>query len=272
MNNLLIKQLAEGDFSNVKLNEWFEYIHEYSTYPALIATTIQGCSKQINTDMFLLIFMFTKKYYFKTKDSTSTDDIIINRYCEEFLKDLIIISSMQPQYKYIINDLAIFPNSIIRLYYCAYIDHHKFLEDNSPRIRKVANIINQFYNEIYEKYSYNQIEFITSAIKYGAIQMTTLSTPQKHDEFVCIQFKSALFNWNDSSTNPNLMNFDVDILHTIPDKKILASIILDWINEGRISFKEDMTPVCFERETTNQLKRTLKQNDQNTLTSEKNND
>lgn len=270
MDKLLIEQLSKGDFSNVKLDEWFEHMNEYGKYPALIAATIQGCSKQINQDIFLLIFMYAKKYYFKTKDSTSTDDIIINEYCEVFLKHLISISKMKPQYKPIIHELANFPNSIIRLYYCAYIDHKKFFNDNSPRVRKVANIINKFYDEIYEKYSYNQIEFITSAIKYGAIKMATLSIPQKHDEFVSIQFKSALFNWKDPSINPNLMNFDVDILCTIPDKRILATTILDWINNGTISFKEDMTPTCFVQEPSKQLKRSLKPNDPVILTTEVN--
>ena len=271
MDKLLIEQLSKGDFSNVKLEEWFEHMSAYGRYPALIAATIQGCSKQINPDIFLLIFMYAKKYYFKTKDSTSTYDILINEYCEEFLKNLIIISKIHPQYKHIIKELAIFPNTIIRLYYCAYIDHREFFDDDSPRVRKVANIINKFYNEIYEKNSYNQTEFITSAIKYGAIKMTTLSTPQKHDEFVSIQFKSALFNWNDSSINPNLMNFDIDILCTIPDKRILAAIILDWINNGTISFVEDMTPMCFIQEPNKQLKRTLTPNKPIILTSEENN-
>lgn len=248
MNGKEIEQLSQGNFEQAKIDEWFEYISKYSL---LIAATIEGCSKKINKDMFSLILMYAKKYYLKTKDSSSTKDILTNTCCEDFLKKLIIISSIQPEYKPIIKGLANFPNDIIRMYYCAYIDHKEFLNDNSTRIRKIANIINNFYTqtlkEIYDNLNYEQLDFLTSAIKYGAIQMISLTTPTKNDEITTIKFKSSLFNWNDLSINPNLMNFDVDVLYTIPNKQILASIILNWIKEGRISFIEEMTPTCFKQ-------------------------
>lgn len=264
MYDNLTERLAQGDFSQVELDEWFEYMHHCQKYSAYIYATIEGCKKQINPQMVSLILMYAKQFYFKTKDLTVSNNIIINSFCEEFLKKLVIISQEEPQYKYIIRELSVFPNDIIRLYYCAYIDHREYLNDSSPRIKKVANIINDFntikLKEIYENHSHDQLDFLTYAIQYGAIQMKSLYTPQKNDEVTGIQFKSMLFNWNNEEINPNLFNFDIDILETIPNKKILAYIVLDWINNGTISFKEEMTPKCFKQTDENSLKKTLKPN------------
>lgn len=261
MNEKLIEQLKQGNFSNVQLDEWFEYNDKYFEH---IYATIEGCKKNINTYMFKFILMYAQKYYFKAKDSQSINDITTKDICEEILKRLIIISQSEPQYKYIIKELDSFPNDIIRLHYCAYIDHKRYLNDSSLRIKKVANIINDYYNgktmEISKNHDFELHNFLTYAIKYGAIQIVSLYTPTKTDEVTAIQFKSMLFDWNNKTINPNLMTFDVDILYTIPEKGILASIILDWIRNGTISFKAGMTPECFKQTDENSLKKTLKPN------------
>jgi len=261
MKEKLIEQLKQGDFSNVQLDEWFEYNDKCFEY---IYATIEGCKQNINTYMFKFILMYAKKYYFKANNSKSTNDIITKDICEEILKRLIIISYNEPQYKYIIKELGNFPNDLIRLHYCAYIDHYSYLNDSSLRIKKVANIINNYYNgktmEISKNHDFELHNFLTYAIKYGVIQMVSLYTPTKTDEVTAIKFKSMLFDWNNSAINPNLMNFDVDILYTIPEKGILAAIVLDWIRNGTISFKEGMVPNCFKPNDENPLKKTLKPN------------
>lgn len=275
MEEELLKRLEEGNFNGVELDEWFRNPNATNLYRIL--ATITGCDKNLDSDMLYIISMYAKHLFIKTDETKYSPVIITNNQCKTILEHIITIGTRHLDvYHETISQLMDFPNDYIRLLCCAHIGspiYLKYLNDECARIRKVANIRQDFdtkWNEISQnKHELAQINFLVSALNKGAIKIYELYTPRQEDETVTIKFQSYLFTWNDKTIinnnliNHKLTNFDADILHTIPDKRILACIIHDWIKAGILSFKEGIKPACFEttdvkEELNNPLKKSLK--------------
>lgn len=127
------------------------------------------------------------------------------------------------------------------------------------KVSKQINYTQENRNELYNTYlDYEKINFLISALNHDLININIY--PEVESKQTIIQFTSILFNWNNELINPNFIPIDIDILKTDSEKQLLATIILEWINNNTISFKEGMEPNCFKLSPNNHKKLVLTPN------------
>ena len=259
----LIEKLKTGDFSNIAIDTWFtNYDFEY------ILALISGCDKKINVDILNLIILYAK-YIFNHADQKLSEEqlkyllqkttvnfninlsydnlaktwqsILIEK-CEKILEQVIIVGLNHHEYYSLISSFNTHSSEILRVFYCANGNFSAFLNDPSPRVRKICHIREKFiekWREMSEEEK-NKIIFLEKSFIYGAIEVLEVGIPSKVDR-ANVVFKSLLFE-----EAIKVENFDWDILYAIQDKKILTMKLYEIINEKNIKFNEEMFPITLK--------------------------
>lgn len=259
VNYKLIENLKNGDFSNLEIDNWFlNYDFDY------LFALIIGLSKNINKDILNLVVLYAKyslnhintnlseeqiKYFFEKNNihvnkNISYKDLLETWYCivknklEKILEQIIIIGLSHHEYYGIVASLSTNSNEILRVFYCANGNFSPFLNDPSPRVRKVYHIREKYLLQ-WRKLSdveRAKVLFLENALNYGAIRALEIGVPSGDDK-VNVTFKSLIFN-----EEITIEDFDWDILYAIQDKRILATKLYNIINERNIKFNEEMLP------------------------------
>lgn len=279
-----VQRLKSGEFSEVDLDDWFSnHAFDY------IFATIEGCDKKVDVSLLKFISMYAQYLLVNPNakgwqeeslrelikqsgvipgniDEMSFDELIdywnkrIIEYCERILYQVILVGNKhQDYYGRIIEDLYTNENDTVRLYCAANSDYTKFLEDSSPRVRKVANIRNQFYQKWHNISDSDndkpRIRFLKAALEKRAIQCYDGCTICSEEDKMYATFESLLFEKPISQ-----FEFDSDIYYTISDRIILADALNEIIKKENISFREGMTPDCFKEEKNPVMQMTNNQN------------
>lgn len=276
--DIIIKGLKERKFDNIELNKWFlncefEYIfaileglsnNTRNRFEDLLHFIIIYANQLLNNPRSSII---PKEYAihiildnglvpvsnFNALEFSSNDQLmnILEPYIKENCLNILIQSVdliMNSYYDTTNQDdlwqLSKSQNDMLRLAICSYGRYNSltsyYLDDSSPRVRKVAHIINNF-NKMKNDDDYSKsLNYIDFSLKNGIIECN-ISGKSEYEDKIDITFSSLLFK-----EDVLVRDFDRDIFSTIKDKKILAWAVRELIEEGIITFRDSMVPKCFD--------------------------
>ena len=281
MDNNTIGKLKQGDFSNILLNRWFSEC-DFEYIFAILEGLKNKRNRTNHTDIFIFnyIIVMANQLLNKPVDGKYNKDTTVYRirHAEKYpehenradlfrrddsylidrlSKDIInscttILIGATDLY---VNDVYLRANcenpgllsssssDLVRLNFCSHGKYtNDYLNDPSPRIRKVANIINN-YNINYKNDEFEEsLLFIDNALNLGIIEYSPEYNIDMWMEYekANVRFSSMMFK-----EDVTVHGFDVDVLQTIKDKLIFTWEVRELINEGILQFKPELMPACF---------------------------
>ncbi len=241
-----LEKLENGDFTNLNLNNWFEdHKHSY------ILATIKGCAKNANLAVLNLIVSYAHELLINEREYKSLG-------VDFLLKEALIVAyEHEDVYAPILSKLSESPQAWIRQLCCGAC-YNKLLNDEDSEVRKTASkcaFVNNKYdaiNPIDTLYT-QRIDFLIMALQTGAIQVVKqgIKDRNSNERIWNVAFYSLMFD--DKIENVEIDSYMLNI--TDIDKLVLADVIDDLINDGKIKIKPDMFPECFSKNKERTLKK-----------------
>lgn len=166
-------------------------------------------------------------------------DTLVVKKCEELLVLLIVALSLNEKkdkrIEDVLNKLSNCDDEICRLYCCGRLKNpEKFLNDKSERIQKLAQKRVDFEKDWSEMAESKKqiIESFSEAISNGIIVPVDLYTDGFYEEmYTYVEFRGPIF---ENGVCDWLHFTDRDILYAIGDTRIIASELVDLIEENEI--------------------------------------
>lgn len=235
----LENELKKGNFECLDLDYWFKtYQYNY------IISAIQGCDKVINRDVLNFIVTYAELLLlYPNKDiELNNNDIISN--CEYLLSQAIIVGSKHfGEYRDIVLPLFHSTNDTVRLYCHANLPLHNswLMQESFDRIQKIRYLRSEFYHcwdeDLFTNITKDRILYLVKALELRVINCTF----NNYDlEYTGTAISSLLFE-----SGIYIPEFDIDVLHTIQDKRILGYCLNKLIEDGYLKFKDGIRlPNC----------------------------
>lgn len=232
----LEKELASGNFKRIDLDKWFKtYQYNYIYY------AIQGCDKVINKEVLDFIITYADMLLTKSIKTTNYDrkEIVFN--CEYLLTQAIVVGCRHfEDYKCIISRLVYSENERVSLYCQANLPLAicKRVDYPTERIEKIRNIRHEFYycwNEgLFSDITKESILYLAKALELKVINCSVSESYISHLEFSSVTISSLLFE-----SDLYVPIFDMDVLYTIQDKRILGYCLNKLIEDEYLKFRDE---------------------------------
>ena len=286
----LIKKLKSGNFDHLYLSSWFNnynfryiyaaiegaekkndyitlfFIYKYAKY-FMKNSNISDWSRDNLIEIIKYFGAWPCSIDEMTKEELEEEwNNKLAKHCESIISSIAMacINNLKDNYydySEIYSELENSGIDRVRLICCANgpIDKiNKFKEDKNERIRKVYNIRLNFKNRYSPDkkytYDYSLINYFDYAIKCGIIELFDGCVGYAKEDMMYAQFTSPIFSNSTFKGNIVVRNFDEDVFYTIKDKKILASYLVDIINERNIKLNNDLLPQYLVNDNTEKQK------------------
>ncbi len=231
MNSKEIKlqALKEGNFTNVDLNEWF--LNKNDCYEYVYAA-LEGLDKRINVDLLTFITTYVNHYLNYFQDNNDSINYVLFK---RIMGKIIYLCSEHGEYYGLTQQFYKHPNEDVRLYCAGTLNYASFFTDPSERVRKVANMCNEYINN-YRRLSDSEreiINYLAKALEFKSINISFINGYPT--------FSSLLFQKDFA-----IISLDNDIFY-IKDKHILAFELYKYIIDNKIAVNLDMFPEVFNK-------------------------
>lgn len=273
-------KLRNGEFSLIPMNlyKWMQN-YDYQTLDSLI----DGCTINENANLLYIIAAHVNKSvqdfnldkyavdYLKAVirnlndktldiDSLSKEDIInivneiLDKQYNSLMKHLLTVAYQKKEnnkrYTEIIEMMSQNPLENFRVYSSYVLDNpEELLDDPSNRVRKIAYLRINLTKKL-ETYSSDEkelIDFLTTAIKVGAIEIYNGLVPyfDKETNTFRDDYFYAMFN---GIIKGDINNFDSDVFELGKlNQSVLSIEIYEKLLKNELFFEEGMEPPCYQR-------------------------